>query len=163
MIQNQAVTSGTLLSTVRAAVRPGALRGAAEGVGVDMLRGSPGLPLRRLYAPPHHEGGRGSSQSLGAVPARSPGRGSSHAVRPVTAVRRERPCPTSLVAQVTTTLMALSGWPVYALVGGLVFAESGLLVGLVVPGETAVLLGGVLAAQHPSLCCRSSPWSSSLR
>lgn len=40
-----------------------------------------------------------------------------------------------------------SGW-VYTAVGALVFAEDALLVGLVVPGETAAILGGVTASMH---------------
>jgi membrane protein DedA with SNARE-associated domain len=35
----------------------------------------------------------------------------------------------------------------YALVGGLAFLETGAFVGLVAPGETAIVLGGVVAAQ----------------
>jgi membrane protein DedA with SNARE-associated domain len=35
----------------------------------------------------------------------------------------------------------------YALVGGMAFLETGAFVGLVAPGETAVVLGGVVAAQ----------------
>ena len=35
----------------------------------------------------------------------------------------------------------------YALVGGLAFLETGAFVGLVAPGETAVVLGGVVAAE----------------
>jgi membrane-associated protein len=35
----------------------------------------------------------------------------------------------------------------YALVGGLAFLETGAFVGLIAPGETAVVLGGVVAAQ----------------
>jgi membrane protein DedA with SNARE-associated domain len=40
----------------------------------------------------------------------------------------------------------LGSWT-YALVGGLAFLETGAFVGLVAPGETAVVLGGVVAAQ----------------
>lgn len=36
----------------------------------------------------------------------------------------------------------------YALIGLLVFVEAAVFVGFVLPGETAVLLGGVLAASH---------------
>jgi membrane-associated protein len=36
----------------------------------------------------------------------------------------------------------------YVVIGALVFAEAALFVGFVLPGETAVLLGGVLAASH---------------
>jgi membrane-associated protein len=41
---------------------------------------------------------------------------------------------------------ALGTWT-YLLVGGLAFLETGAFVGLVAPGETAVVLGGVVAAQ----------------
>lgn len=41
---------------------------------------------------------------------------------------------------------ALGTWT-YALVGGLAFLETGAFVGLIAPGETAVVLGGVVAAQ----------------
>jgi membrane protein DedA with SNARE-associated domain len=41
----------------------------------------------------------------------------------------------------------LSGFPVYAIVGGLVLAEDVVLVGLLVPGETAAILGGVAASR----------------
>src|SRR5688572_1534514 len=35
----------------------------------------------------------------------------------------------------------------YLLVGGLAFLETGAFVGLIAPGETAIVLGGVVAAQ----------------
>lgn len=54
----------------------------------------------------------------------------------------------SLVSSVVDTVLKLHGAPAYALVGGLAFAEAALFVGFVLPGETAVLLGGVLAHQH---------------
>jgi membrane-associated protein len=41
---------------------------------------------------------------------------------------------------------ALGRWT-YALVGALAFLETGAFVGLVAPGETAIVLGGVVAAQ----------------
>ncbi|WP_107409505.1 DedA family protein, partial [Mangrovactinospora gilvigrisea] len=44
-------------------------------------------------------------------------------------------------------LGGLSGPLVYAVVGALVFAEDGIFVGFVLPGETAVVVGGVLASQ----------------
>ncbi len=40
----------------------------------------------------------------------------------------------------------LGAWT-YVLVGGLAFLETGAFVGLVAPGETAIVLGGVVAAQ----------------
>src|SRR2546421_10132735 len=54
----------------------------------------------------------------------------------------------SLVSSVVDTVLKLHGLPAYALVGGLAFAEAALFVGFVLPGETAVLLGGVLANRH---------------
>jgi membrane-associated protein len=43
-------------------------------------------------------------------------------------------------------LLTVPGPVAYALIGVLVFAEAAVFVGFVLPGETAVLLGGVLAA-----------------
>ena len=40
----------------------------------------------------------------------------------------------------------LGAWT-YALVGGLAFLETGAFVGLIAPGETAIVLGGVVAAR----------------
>lgn len=40
----------------------------------------------------------------------------------------------------------LGAWT-YALVGGLAFLETGAFVGLIAPGETAIVLGGVVAAE----------------
>jgi membrane-associated protein len=48
----------------------------------------------------------------------------------------------------TTQAEGLSGFPAYALVGLLVFAETALFVGFVIPGETAMLVGGFLAVHH---------------
>jgi membrane-associated protein len=45
-------------------------------------------------------------------------------------------------------LGALSGPVVYAVVAALVFAEDALFFGFVLPGETAVVIGGVLAHQN---------------
>lgn len=44
-------------------------------------------------------------------------------------------------------LLNAPGWAVYALVGLLVFAEDALFFGFVLPGETAAVLGGVMASQ----------------
>jgi len=44
-------------------------------------------------------------------------------------------------------LLSLHGWPAYALVGVLVFAEAAIMLGFVFPGETAAILGGVLASK----------------
>ena len=43
-------------------------------------------------------------------------------------------------------LLGLSGWPVYAAVGLLAFGEAAGFLGLVVPGELAVVLGGVVTS-----------------
>ncbi|MDJ0346500.1 hypothetical protein QMK19_36455 [Streptomyces sp. H10-C2] len=51
------------------------------------------------------------------------------------------------MGSITDWLGGLSGPVVYAVVFALVFAEDALFVGFVVPGETAVVLGGVLASQ----------------
>jgi membrane protein DedA with SNARE-associated domain len=54
----------------------------------------------------------------------------------------------SILSSIVDEILKLHGAPAYALVGGLAFAEAALFVGFVLPGETAVLLGGVLANQH---------------
>ena len=46
-----------------------------------------------------------------------------------------------------TDLSDTLGTWTYALIGGLAFLETGAFVGLVAPGETAIVLGGVVAAQ----------------
>src|SRR3954451_16592042 len=46
-----------------------------------------------------------------------------------------------------TDLSETLGTWTYALVGGLAFLETGAFVGLIAPGETAIVLGGVVAAQ----------------
>jgi membrane-associated protein len=51
-----------------------------------------------------------------------------------------------LEAALTDLSDTLGTWT-YALVGALAFLETGAFVGLVAPGETAVVLGGVVAAQ----------------
>jgi membrane-associated protein len=54
----------------------------------------------------------------------------------------------SVLSAIVNPILTLNGVPAYALVGGLVFAEAALFVGFVLPGETAVILGGVLAFRH---------------
>ena len=54
----------------------------------------------------------------------------------------------SFISSIVDSILKLHGPAAYALVGGLAFAEAALLVGFVLPGETAVLLGGVLAYRH---------------
>jgi membrane-associated protein len=49
-------------------------------------------------------------------------------------------------------LLSLRGWLPYLIVGSLCFGESALLLGFVLPGEVAVVYGGVLASEgHVSL------------
>ena len=52
-----------------------------------------------------------------------------------------------VVARIFDTILSLSGVLAYAVVGTLAFLEAALFVGLVLPGETALLLGGVLASR----------------
>ncbi|MCU1655772.1 MAG: hypothetical protein JWO57_428 [Pseudonocardiales bacterium] len=54
----------------------------------------------------------------------------------------------SLISAIVNPILTLNGLPAYALVAGLVFGEAALFVGFVLPGETAVILGGVLAYRH---------------
>jgi membrane-associated protein len=44
-------------------------------------------------------------------------------------------------------LLSLQGWEAYLLVGALVAAEASIMIGFVFPGETAAILGGVLASK----------------
>jgi membrane protein DedA with SNARE-associated domain len=52
------------------------------------------------------------------------------------------------VHQITATLLDLHGPVIYAIVAALVFAEAALFFGFIFPGETAIVVGGVLAAQN---------------
>lgn len=55
---------------------------------------------------------------------------------------------TSTLGAVTEFLQGLGnhgGWWLYVLLGGLAFAEAAFLLGIVLPGETALLVGGFLA------------------
>jgi membrane-associated protein len=54
--------------------------------------------------------------------------------------------PPDLEAVLADVAESLGSWT-YALVAGLAFLETGAFVGLVAPGETAIALGGVVAAQ----------------
>ncbi len=45
-------------------------------------------------------------------------------------------------------VLGLHGWLAYLVVGGLCFGEASFFLGFVLPGETAVVLGGVLASFH---------------
>ncbi|MEO5832547.1 MAG: DedA family protein [Nakamurella sp.] len=54
----------------------------------------------------------------------------------------------SIVSAVIDPVLGFHGWPAYAVVGGFAFAEAAIFVGFILPGETAVILGGVLAFRH---------------
>jgi membrane-associated protein len=54
----------------------------------------------------------------------------------------------SVTSAIVEPVLNFSGVPAYALVGGLAFGEAALFFGFVLPGETAVILGGVLAYRH---------------
>lgn len=53
-----------------------------------------------------------------------------------------------MIAGIVDGILGLSGVAAYLIVGVLAFAEAAAFIGLVVPGEVAVLLGGVLASQQ---------------
>jgi membrane-associated protein len=53
-----------------------------------------------------------------------------------------------MIARLLHPILNLHGWVAFALVGLLVFAEAAVMLGFVFPGETAVILGGVLASNH---------------
>ncbi|HEX4434742.1 MAG TPA: DedA family protein [Acidimicrobiales bacterium] len=52
-----------------------------------------------------------------------------------------------MIDRLLQPLLSLHGWPAYVLVGLLVFAEAAVMLGFVFPGETAAILGGVLASK----------------
>src|SRR5512133_2933593 len=54
----------------------------------------------------------------------------------------ERP----VLQKVVDTLLSVPPWIALLIIAGLVFAEAALFFGFVLPGETAVVYGGVLAA-----------------
>lgn len=51
------------------------------------------------------------------------------------------------MASLVDRLLSVQGPMIYLLVGALVFAEDALFLGFVIPGETAAVLGGVLASR----------------
>jgi membrane protein DedA with SNARE-associated domain len=53
-----------------------------------------------------------------------------------------------MISHLLEPILSLHGWEAYALIGALVFAEASILLGFVFPGETAVILGGVLANRN---------------
>lgn len=52
-----------------------------------------------------------------------------------------------ILTSAATTILSLHGWPVYAVVSLLAFGESAIFLGMVLPGETAMVVAGVLAAR----------------
>ncbi|MGN6333631.1 MAG: DedA family protein [Motilibacteraceae bacterium] len=52
-----------------------------------------------------------------------------------------------ILSALSDRILGLSGVVVYLVVGGLVFAEDAIFVGFVLPGETAAVLGGVMASR----------------
>lgn len=52
-----------------------------------------------------------------------------------------------MIDKLLQPLLSLSGWEAYLLVGVLVAAEASVMLGFVFPGETAAILGGVLASK----------------
>jgi membrane-associated protein len=50
------------------------------------------------------------------------------------------------VSGIVDAVLGLSGWPAYGGIAALVFGEAAVFAGLVLPGETALLVGGALAA-----------------
>ncbi|MDN3356990.1 DedA family protein [Actinomadura sp. DC4] len=52
------------------------------------------------------------------------------------------------MGHITDALLDLHGPVIYAVVAALVFAEAALFFGFVFPGETAIVVAGVLASQH---------------
>jgi membrane protein DedA with SNARE-associated domain len=52
-----------------------------------------------------------------------------------------------MIIRLLDPILNLHGWEAYALVGALVFAEASILLGFIFPGETAVILGGVVASR----------------
>src|ERR1700722_19353497 len=52
-----------------------------------------------------------------------------------------------MIVRLLDPILNLHGWEAYSLVGALVFAEASILIGFIFPGETAVILGGVVASR----------------
>jgi len=58
----------------------------------------------------------------------------------------------SIVTGITTALGHMTGWVAIGLIAALVFGETAIFLGFVLPGEAAVVFGGVLASRgHVSL------------
>jgi membrane-associated protein len=56
-----------------------------------------------------------------------------------------------VIASVTDQVLGLHGVALYTIIGLFVFAETGLLIGFIVPGETAAIIGGVAVSRHHAL------------
>ncbi|MEO7752787.1 MAG: DedA family protein [Terracoccus sp.] len=54
---------------------------------------------------------------------------------------------TASIGSVVQVILSLHGWPVYLVVALLAFGESAVFLGMVLPGETAMVVAGVLAAR----------------
>jgi len=63
----------------------------------------------------------------------------------------------SVISGLTAALGHMSGWAAIALIAALVFGETAIFLGFVLPGEAAVVFGGVLASRGhvwmPGLIC----------
>ena len=58
----------------------------------------------------------------------------------------------SVTSGITSVLGHLNGWVAISLIAALVFGETAIFLGFILPGEAAVVLGGVLASRgHISL------------
>jgi membrane-associated protein len=73
-------------------------------------------------------------------------------VRPGWERRTEVRAVASVVSDLTSALGHMSGWVALVLIAVLVFGETAIFIGFVLPGEAAVVFGGVLASRgHLSL------------
>jgi len=52
-----------------------------------------------------------------------------------------------MIGHLLNPILNLRGWNAFGLVGLLVFAEASVMLGFIFPGETAVILGGVIASR----------------
>jgi membrane-associated protein len=76
----------------------------------------------------------------------------STASKPGYLARSPRTAHDFRVGSIASGLIDLSGWVAYLVIGALVFGETAVFLGFVLPGEAAAVLGGVLASRgHVSL------------
>jgi membrane-associated protein len=87
-----------------------------------------------------------AAERAGPLPRRALLAAAALAVAALAAVTAGLVQPPDLEAALTDLADTLGPWT-YALVAGLAFLETGAFVGLIAPGETAIVLGGVIAAQ----------------